>query len=377
MNNRRLKKILFCDNTLWGLINFRGGVIEHFVKQGVEVVIVAPEKENAQMTATIPQGVRYIPTVMDRMAEDISSNFRFMKMLLRIYKQERPDVIFHYTIKPNIYGSAAAWLLGIPSVAMITGMGTVFAHTSLKMKMAQGLYKFGLKFAKRVIFLNAENRRFMIEKGFCKEENAVLLSAGEGVDLQKFPFSDNASPEIIFLIISRILKDKGYYEFVEAAKTVKQQHPEVRFQLLGFIESNNPNGIKQNVIDEDVRRGYIEYLGYTHDMAAVYARKGIVVTLPSAYYEGLNRTLMEACATGKPIVTTDIPGCRETVEEGINGFLCKPKDAQSLAAAIEKYIVLTAEDRQKMSAASRKLAEEKFSQDKVIDVYEKIISELV
>ncbi len=367
------KKILFCDNTLWGLLNFRGEIIMHLRNKGYEVVLIAPDKENEQMSLPIPEGVRYIPLDMGRYDTGLKSNIGYFRKLYSIYKAERPDYIFHYTIKPNIYGSIAARMLGLKSTAMIAGLGTVFTHNSFKYDVARQLYKFGLKFSDSIFVLNPDNKDFLINHGICAAKKITLLPGGEGVNLKMFPQYPNDSAKTNFLFVGRILLDKGYQIFVDAAKEVKSRHEDVEFSVLGFVDTSSPEGVPQERIDADVRNGHIKYLGFTHDMASVYKQKGVVLTLPSYYGEGMNRTLMEACASGKPIITSDIPGCKELVRDGVNGFIVEPRSSKSLVAAVEKYLALTAEQRTDFGNASRKHAEDRFDIDIVKTVYDKII----
>ena len=368
-------KILFCDNTLWGLVNFRGYIINHFLDDGHEVVLVAPEKEDKQMRAAVPDVVKYIPVDMGRTANNPVTDAKYFKTLYSIYKSERPDFVFHYTIKPNIYGSLAAKNLGIRSCAMMAGLGYTFTSKSATAAVARVMYKIGLRFTNHLIVLNESNYETILRKKFCTKEKTILLPGGEGVSLSDFQFHDNASDTHTFLFIGRILKEKGYHEFVEAAKAVKAKHDNVKFQLIGSLDPSYPNSINPDTVKADEAAGLIEYLGFTNDMKSIYERQGLVVVLPSYYSEGMNRSLMEACATGKPIITTNIPGCRELVEEGVNGYVVPPKDSRALADAIERYLQLDAKQKAAFSVASRRRAEQYFDVKKVIAVYDRLINE--
>ena len=369
-------KILFCDNSLWGLVNFRGYIINHFLGEGHEVVLVAPEKEDEQMQATVPDGVKYIAVDMGRTASNPFTDLRYFNTLRSIYRKERPDFVFHYTIKPNIYGSIAAKMQGIRCCAMIAGLGYAFISESLSARIARLMYKWGLKRTNHLIVLNHSNYDFILKRHYCAPSKTILLSGGEGVSLKDFDYHDNSTDgPLTFLFIGRLLEDKGYYEFVEAAKRVRRNHPDVQFQLIGALDPAYPKSVSREVVANDEKAGHIKYIGFTNDMQSVYRRRGLVITLPSYYSEGMNRSLMEACATGKPIITTSIPGCHEAVEEGKNGFIVPPKDPQALADAIERYLALGKDPRQAMSEASRKRAEEHFDVSKVIEVYERVIHE--
>ena len=367
------KKIIFSDNTLWAIFNFRGNVIKHFTDKGYEVIVIAPEMEESEMQGSVPDGIRLIQVKMERAKTNPFSDIAYFFRVLRIYHKEKPVYIFHYTIKPNIYGSIAAKLNGVRSSAMMAGLGYAFKNDSLVSKIARGLYKIGMKCTENLFLLNKENLSDILRLKICNPKKITLLKGGEGVDLKHFGYTDNSSDDITFLFIGRILFEKGYNEFVECAKQIKKEYANVRFEILGTLDPTYPNSVSKERLEEDVQSGTICYAGFVKDVRPIYARKGIVVTLPSFYGEGLNRSLMEACATGKPIITTDIAGCRETVEDGINGYCIPPKDSNALIEAVRKYMNLTDEQRKKMSEASRMLAEKRFDIDNVIDIYDRII----
>lgn len=370
--NKENMKILFCDNTLWGLVNFRGDVIRHFMERGCDIVLVAPEKEDSQMRTDRPVGVKYIPVSMKRTATNPVSDFAYFVQLCRIMRSEKPDFVFNYTIKPNIYGSIAARLNRCRTTAMMAGLGYIFKANTLKARFARSLYKLGLRCTDRLMLLNSDNYKFVVDRRFCSREKVVLLDGGEGVNLDKFRVYDNASDKVVFLFIGRLSWDKGYDEFSKAARIVKDKFPDACFKLLGSLDPAYPKSVPLERVRQDERDGVVEYMGFTRDMDAVYSRKGIVVVLPS-YFEGMNRSLMEACASGKPIITTDIGGCREMVDDGVNGYLVKPRDAASLADAMIRYASLSAEEKENFSANSRKLAERRFDVRNVISVYDGIV----
>lgn len=368
-------KLLFCDNTIWGVVNFRGSILQYFYECGHEILLVAPTDDTTEMKTKIPPYVRFIPIKLNRTTRNPLEDLRYMLQLTQIYKQEHPDWIFHYTIKPNIYGSIAAKLAGIRSVAMITGLGYAFSQRGMTGLIAKVLYRFALRFAVKVFVLNASNQNFLLQSKLVKEENLVLLKGGEGVDTQRVLEAPSLSSKIPpkFLMVARVLYDKGYREFVEAAASLKKEGVEAEFCLLGPIDESYPNSVSQTTVDEDVKLGYIQYLGFSRDPLSILEMTGVVVVLPSSYNEGMNRSLMEACALGKPIITTDIPGCREIVEEGGNGFLVPSRNSAKLAEAMRRYIKLDLSQQIEMGHQSRRIAEEKLDIRYVIDEYEKII----
>lgn len=365
-------KIIFCDNTLWGLVNFRGEVIKHLKSEGHEVVLVAPEKEDKQMRTTIPDGVHYIPIKMERTSLNPIKDMKYFRTMLHIFRKEQPDYIFTYTIKPNIYGSIAARLAGCRSTAMMAGLGYIFINDSIILRAARAFYQFGLSFAEHIIVLNDYNRRLIEQKHLCAPKKIVFLEGGEGINIDNYKKYNNASNDTTFLFIGRILWDKGYDEFTKAARKVKVLYPNVNFELLGSLDPKYPKSVPEVRLRKDEEDGIVKYIGFTHDMDKVFQRKGIVITVPS-YSEGMNRALMEACASGKPIITSDIPGSREAVVEGKNGFLVPARNADALAEAMLRYLHLSPQEKQDFSDESRKKAENLFDVQRVIAKYTKII----
>lgn len=368
-----MKKILFCNNNLSGLLGFRGEVVNNFISQGFSIIFIVPKHESNRIyLSSISPEIKLIEVTMDRTDTGLFSNLKYGFSLWKIYRKEKPDFIFHYTIKPNVFGSIVAKMLSIPSVAMMAGLGVVFSDSSFKHIIAKILYKIGLACSEKVIVLNQDNYETVLAGKFCKKDKLILMN-GEGVDLNRYHFTNNKSKRTIFLLVCRILKEKGYYEFVKAAERIKSKYSNVEFDIVGMFDLAHKNAISKEQVNSDVNNGYIKYLGSFTNMMDVYNKPGIVLTLPSFYFEGLNRTLMEACACGKPIITTNIPGCKETVIDGVNGYLCAPKNVDSLVCAMEKYLALDFTAKEEMSRESRKLAVSKFDVNEVIETYNSII----
>lgn len=368
---KQRRKILFCDNVLWGLVNFRGSVIRHFVQQGDEVILVAPQDDESIMKVDIPEGVRYIPVRLNRCSRNPFTDLIYCAHLYRIYRKEHPDYIFHYTIKPNVYGSIAARLAGINCTGMVAGLGYGLLGDGMLSRLLAVMYRYAFKYVSSIFVLNKFNYQYLLDHKFCASAQLRLFKGGEGVDLSAYPYvrEESGSP-VVFLMVGRVLYDKGYREYVQAAKIVKQQYPDVRCQLLGMLDETYPAHVDEEELKRDVEEGTIEYLASTNDVMQYLGRSGVVVVLPS-YFEGLSRSLMEACAVGRPIIATDIPGCRETVDEGKNGFLVKVKDSSSLAEGMLRYLSLSDAEKQAFSRHSRKKAEETFDVRQVIKEYEK------
>lgn len=368
-------KILFCNNNLSGLLSFRGPVIQYYRDKGCDVVLVVPKGEEKYLSA-VPDGVKCIQVDLDRTNTGLWNNVKLLFSLLKIYKIEKPDIIFHYTIKPNIFGTIASSIYSIPSIAMMAGLGVVFSKETLLYSIIRKVYKTALFGTKKIIVLNKANYDTLISLKFSNKDKLILVN-GEGVDLNYYHDTNNASDKITFLFIGRILKEKGYCVFVDAAKRIKGKYPNVNFDIVGMFDKSQINPITEEQVAKDENDGYINYRGCYMNMMDVYSQSGLVVTIPSYYFEGLNRSLMEACACGKPVITTDVPGCKETVNDGVNGFLCEPNDVDSIVLAMEKYINLSDESKQQMSRESRLLAEKYFDVRDTIKVYDTLIEEFV
>lgn len=373
MKDNKQTKILFCDNTLWGLVNFRGEIIRNFLRKGCAVVLVAPEKEDKQMRTGIPQGVKFIPIRMGRTGVNPLKDISYFFRLLAIMKSEKPDFVFNYTIKPNIYGSIAARSAGCHSTAMMAGLGYSFTNAGLIARIARMLYRIGLSCSDHLFLLNDDNRKIVEKTHLCSPNKIIMLKGGEGVDVSRFCAYDNCAASTTFLFIGRVLWEKGYGEFAEAARIVKSKYPEAMFKVLGSLDPSYPKSVPESRICQDEADGVLEYVGFTNNMDEIYRKKGVVVTLPSYYGEGMNRALMEACASGKPIITTDIAGCREMVDDGINGFIVPTKDVKALASAMLNYLAMDDEAKQTFSKASRMKAEANFDVADVVRIYNGIV----
>ncbi|MBE6303103.1 MAG: glycosyltransferase family 4 protein [Bacteroidales bacterium] len=370
-------KILFCDNALTSLLNFRSDVISYFLESGCEVVLVAPKIEkNRQMEKIVPAGCKVYTIEMEPASVNPLKDIAYFGRLLKIYRRESPDIVFHYTIKPNIYGTFAARLCRFKTVAMVAGLGYVFTGNSLLNKISCLLYKSMLLLSHKVISLNRRNYKLLLDRKFAKKKQMILFNGGEGVNLEQYSYKKSRFDSVTFLMVARILYDKGYNEYVEAARIVKNKYPDTKFKLLGPLDVVSPMGVPEEVVNKDVANGLIEYMGITNNVQAIMEHPNVVSVLPS-YHEGLSRSLMEACAMGKPIITTNIPGCRETVDNEVNGFLVAVKKADSLAEAMIRFIELPKEKKLAMSKASHKKALKEFDVNNVLIQYRDIVDELL
>ncbi|MBN9220044.1 MAG: glycosyltransferase family 4 protein [Mesorhizobium sp.] len=361
------KKIVISINTSWNVVNFRKGLIEAMRGQGYDVVVAAPKDEYSSVLPSL--GCRYVQIEMDNSGTSPARDLMLLWRYWRILRREKPSVFVGFTIKPNVFGSMAANLNGIPVINNVSGLGTVFVRGGLLQKIARTLYRLALARSKVVFFQNHDDRMLFVGGHLVREEQTALLP-GSGVDLTRFSPSSRDKPRsdtVIFLLVARLLWDKGVGEFIEAARLVSRKLPAVRFQLLGFLDVENRTAVGRAQVEQWVKEGVVEYLGATDDVRPFLDIADCVV-LPS-YREGTPRSLLEAAAMGKPLIATDVPGCREVVADGVNGLLCKVRDADDLADRITEFAMMDGASRDRMGVESRKKVERQFSERIVIEKY--------
>jgi glycosyltransferase involved in cell wall biosynthesis len=372
-----MSKLVIASNTAWSLFNFRAGLIRTLISCGYDVVVVAPYDEYAPRLSSL--GCRYVSLHMDNKgtnpARDLLLLLRFFLILLR----ERPSAYLSYTVKPNIYGSISAHLLGIPVVNNIAGLGVVFIKDSFLTKVVKLLYRLALSRSFKVFFQNNDDKELFVYANLVKVHKADRLP-GSGVDLSQYVASSGKVSELEakplrFLLAARMLWDKGVGVYVEAARLVKQHYPKVEFCLIGFLDAKNPTAISREQIVQWSDSGVIRYLGVTDDMKSVLVEADCVV-LPSYYREGVPRILLEAAAMKRPIITTDAVGCRDVVDDGVNGFLVHPRDANDLAEKMIQMIELLPSDRVAMGVAGRAKMEQDFDEKFVIDRYLEVVKSI-
>lgn len=371
------KKVLLIANTTGCLYNFRYGLIKRLLKDGYRVVTLAPYysqeaySENA-VTELTSWGVECVDFNFNSKGlnplEDLNIIRRYKKAFIEI----DPDIILSYTIKSNIYGSVAARKCKLPIVPNITGLGNLYANPGILTKVANLLYKWGFKKTLKVFFQNYDDMNLFTSLNIVKKENCDRIP-GSGIDLKKYkPVAKEDSEVVKFLTIGRLIWDKGYSYYIEAIKEIKKEFPNSEFMILGELGVNNPNAIPKEDVDSWVEDGLINYLGTSSDVRNEIALCDAMV-LPSIYREGVPRTLIEGAALGKPIITTDNVGCRDVVDDGKSGYLCKLRDSGDLADKIKKFISLSTKDRLNMGQNSRKKIENEFDEEIVINKYMELI----
>jgi glycosyltransferase involved in cell wall biosynthesis len=366
------KTVAIVINTSWNIYNFRLGLLKALQEEGYEVVAIAPEDEYSSKFEKM--GIKYCDIKMNNKGTNPIEEVQLIFSFYKLYKEIKPDIILHYTIKPNIYGSIAAWMLGIPVIANITGLGTVFLKDSISSKIAKVLYRVALQIPKKIFYQNPHDRELFIKLGLVKEEKTDLLP-GSGIDIDKFKSKQNVDKKdniVRFLFVARLLKDKGLEEFVKAAKQMSialsvDEKKRVKFSILGAYYPGNPTAITKDEMKEWENEGVVEYLGVSNDVKSVICGYDCIV-LPS-YREGLSRVLLEAASMAKPIITTNVPGCKDVVDDGVNGYLCEVKDVDSLAKQMFKMFKLSNEERVEMGREGREKVLSEFDEKFVINKY--------
>ncbi len=369
-------KILISVNTAWNLVNFRSGLIGALVAQGHEVIAAAPDDVYAPRLAAM--GCRFVPLPMHNGGTHPGRDALLLWRYLRLLARERPDAYLGYTVKPNVYGSLAARWLRIPVINNIAGLGAVFIKGGWLVRLVRWLYRMALAHSAKVFFQNRDDRQLFVAGGLVRSEVTELLP-GSGIDLTKFAVTplaaiNGAAGKFRFLLIARMLVDKGVGEYVEAARLLRQRYPQLECCLLGFVDVQNPAAVSRAQMDAWVSQGYVKYLGVSDDVRTEIAAADCIV-LPS-YREGTPRTLLEAAAMGRPVIATDAVGCRDVVDDGQNGYLCKVRDAADLAEKMERMLNLTPEQRQQMGLYGRLKMGREFDEQIVIKKYLDAIRDL-
>lgn len=359
--------IAFVSNSAWSVYNFRLDVINNLLAQGYEVLVLAPDDPYSGLLQD--NGCRFIPLLFDNKTKNPFRDLSFYWQLKRLYRQYRPDFIFHYVAKPNIYGSLAAAANGIPSVAVITGLGYAFARRNWLYRLVRHLYRHSLHKAKEVWFLNNEDARVFIDEKIVNIEKVKVLP-GEGINTSYFsPLHPKRNTgAFTFLMSARLLKSKGISLYADAARILKKKNYDVRFELIGFFEDHHPDSIAQEELARWEKEGLIHYGGFAKDVRPWLAKADCFV-FPSFYNEGIPRCLMEAAAMEIPVITSMNRGCKEVVLNNSTGYICNRHDPFDLADKMEKMINLTAEERARMGKNGRALVIRKFNITNVVNEY--------
>lgn len=364
-------KVAIVLNTSWNIYNFRKSFVKALIDDGHEVHTIAPFDNYTHYL--LQAGCTHHSVRMDSRGANPLKDLGLIFELGLIYYKVKPDVVLHFTVKPNVYGTLAATLLGIPVINNVCGLGTVFLKKGMVSNIAKLLYKVSFRFPKKVFFQNPEDRELFVSQ---KLVSAKIVGEvpGSGINPALFTPSQEQKGVFTFLLISRLIYDKGISEYIEAIKILRTKNVHARFLLLGAKDTEHKRGIPSETIDNWIKEGLVEYLGKTDDVRPYIDRVNCVV-LPS-YREGSPRSLMEAACMAKPLIATDVPGCRQVVDDGLTGMLCKVQDATDLAEKMMAMLETSVATRMQMGEAGRRKMEKEFSDSVVIEKYRATIREI-
>lgn len=365
------EKVLLTANTTFAVYNFRYGLMKALEKEGFEIVVVAPKDIHSQ--DIVNNGWKYIELKMDRRGTNPLKDLKLLYDYYKIYKNENPSVSLQFTIKPNIYGNIVGKILKIPTINNVTGLGDTFDSEGIKNIMIQKLYKKTFNSPKKVFFQNDDDLNIFLKNNLIKK-NKVGRLPGSGVNIDKFkPLQKNIDSEKFkFLFLGRISETKGVRLINETAKLLKNKYPNVEFQLLGKVYTEESSHIPKEELKEWEKHSNIKYLGTSKDVRNEIKECDCIL-FPSYYREGVPRSLIEAAAMAKPIITTNNVGCKDIVQDGYNGYLAEPKDLDSLIEKIEKVLSLGKEERENLGLNGRKKVEKEFDEKIVIQKYLEVI----
>lgn len=361
--------MLLANNDIW-LYKLRKEIILKLLEENYEVIISCPNgKYIEEMTGW---GCIFVETKVDRRGTNPITDSILLLSYVKVLKSVKPDVVLTYTIKPNLYAGLACRILNIPCLNNITGLGSGFSKSPILKFLLSNLYKASLKKSKCIFFQNTEDMQTLIEKKIVK--GPAQLIPGSGVNLEDYTFKEfpqDENPSFIF--IGRIMKDKGIDQYLEAAKVIKTKYPNTTFRIVGFIEETQPY-YKGRIRDYE-EKGYISFLGFQADVKP-YIEKSHCLVQPSHGGEGMSNVLLETAATGRALIASDIPGCRETIDEGINGYMFEKKNTNSLISKIEFFMNKSYKEKAKMGENSRKKVKTEFDRNIVVNAYVKKINEI-
>ena len=362
-----MSRVLIAINAAWNVVNFRAALVRALVADGHEVVAAVPD--DGAIPAVEALGARVVVVPMTSASTSITGDLALLWRYIRLLRRERPDAFLGWTIKPNTYGSLAARLLAVPRINNVSGLGTVFIRESWVTRVAECLYRLGLGGASTVFFQNHDDRAEFVARGLVDPARVEVLP-GSGIDAAHydpalFPRADDGT--FRFLMVARLIRDKGVAEFVAAARIVRARYPHARFALLGFLDVDNATAISRAELEGWVAEGVVEYMGAAEDVRPFLGNADCIV-LPS-YREGLSRVLLEAGAMARPAIATDVPGCRDVIVPGKTGLLCAVRSAPALAGAMGAMLDLAPPARTAMGVAARAHVIAFYDEGRVVSAY--------
>lgn len=355
-----MKKVLVLTNSISGLYSFRREVIQELIDKGFKVFIAAPNDEKTLYFTKI--GCECVESLISRRGTNPITDLKLLMSYFKIIKSIKPNVVLTYTIKPNVYGGLACRFLSVPYIANITGLGTSIENTGFIQKISLSLYRIGLNKAECVFFQNEANKLLFINKDIVRKRTRLI--PGSGVNLESHFFEEYLKDDkmIKFVFIGRIMKAKGIDELLKAAQKVREEYSNVQFDLVGRSEENYTE-----LLEKLEKNKVVKYHGFQSDVHS-YIKNSHAIINPS-YHEGMSNVLLEAASAGRPVLASNVPGCRETFDEGCSGIGFEVRNIDSLVEAIKKFIELPYEVKKKMGIAARKKMEKEFDRKFVVDAY--------
>ncbi|SCI76460.1 Glycogen synthase [uncultured Clostridium sp.] len=364
-----MKKILMLGNHEIVIYNFRRELIDSMLSEGYEVYVSLPYGEKVEYLKEM--GCKFINTPINRRNANPIEDFKLILRYIKILKKIRPDVVLTYTIKPNVYGGIACRLNKIPYICNVTGLGSGYINGGLVQKIVKILSKISFKKAKKVFFQNTSDMNLLISQNVVNGNFALLPGSGVNLETYKVLPYPLENETVTFNFVARVMKDKGIEEYLEVAKRIKQKYSNVRFNVIGMIDQIQ----YEDILKRYQKEGIIEYLGFKKDMIP-YIKSCSCIVNPS-YAEGMSNVLLEGAACGRPLIASDIPGCKEIVDEGINGFKFGPKNVDDMYKKIDKFINLSSKEKAEMGLNSRLKVEKEFDRQIVVNEYLNEIKNLI
>lgn len=357
---------------------FRKELIEGLLEEGYEMLISCPNGPKLELMKDIP--FRYDDTIIDRRGTNVFADIQLFLHYIRLFKKYKPNVVLTYTAKPNVYAGVAARVLRIPYINNVTGLGSVLNKNKLMRTFILTMFKTAFRGAACVMFQNSANMKLALDSGMVKCDYKLI--PGSGVDTERFPlqpYPDGGDgiggATVIFNYIGRILHDKGVDDYIEVAKRIKKKYPNTEFNMLGFIEPTESHHYEKELAELS-EQGIVNYRGNQKDVKPWIARAHAIIH-PSTYGEGMSNVLLENAASGRFIITTDNPGCMETVVDGKSGFIYHGGDVDALESRIQEFLRLDNEMRKRMGFAGRKHVEDNFSRKIVVESYKEKIKKII
>lgn len=363
------KHILILTNNLVGLYKFRKEIIQNLINNGYKVSISAPSNDYTKKF--LEMGCEMSCEDFDRRSKNPFKNFKLLLEYMFLLKRLHPDIVLTYTIKPNIYGGIACRFFKIPYIVNITGIGSAFQKKNIIRRIVVKLYKIALKSANCIFFQNVSNMEFFKNKILSNQHIELLPGSGVNLIEHKFEEYPKNKGKFVFLTIGRILQDKGFNELLDAAKLIHTKHNDIEFCIVGSFDDLS----FKDRITELENQGIVVFLGFQDDIHKIIAKSHCIIH-PS-YHEGMSNVLLEAAATGRPVIASDIPGCRETFIDGVTGISIIPKDIISLTSGIEKMINMSNKEREKMGIKARSYVSKNFDRNIIVTKYTEEIEKIL